>query len=124
VAFKAETRSTVVGERCFSECSIGSICLPRSAEILGESWRSNTTINAIPFENNSEMKRIEEFCFTKCKLSSICIPAGVDPIDRNAFFGNAIDSISVDRARVHFTVINNILVEEGGVVCLFVCRPQ
>jgi hypothetical protein len=66
-----------IGELCFADCSLKSICIPNSVEDLDNGCFSHNQIATITFEAGSRLRRIGELCFSNCSLQSICVQPSV-----------------------------------------------
>jgi hypothetical protein len=83
VEFESGSRLMQIEKKCFSQCRLKSLCIPRTVEVLGKrcfagSGRTKNVVGAITFESESRLIRIEEGCFQYCSLKSICIPRNVE----------------------------------------------
>jgi hypothetical protein len=109
--FDSESRLERIGEYCFSGCSLESICIPRSVEILEKSCFEWAHVKIFTVENESRLVRIEESCFWNCVIKLIRIPRCVEfvgpscfesvpgetrPELRNPAFGIPMDSFTFD----------------------------
>jgi hypothetical protein len=112
IIFGNESRLVEIDEKCFYNCSLKSICIPRNVEILLSSCFENAKLESITFESESQLMRIEYECFRHCPLKSICIPRNVDFIDGSAFTGSKCQSIFVDPNNRRFSVDQKFLIDK------------
>jgi hypothetical protein len=91
VAFESDSRLTSVGESCFAEGSLKSICIPAAVQVLcessfaGDSCQPNP-LESLTFEAGSRLTRIEELCFVHCcALRSVCLPRSLQVLGRSYF---------------------------------------
>jgi hypothetical protein len=73
VAFESGSQLTRIEEFCFSRCSLDSICILCSVEVIGKSCFHSATA-LLEFESDSKIVRFEESCFGDLALQWICIP--------------------------------------------------
>jgi hypothetical protein len=74
-----------------------SINISRNVEILGKSCFSDSKVELITFENESQLAVIEDFCFLKCSMKSINIPRNVEYIAGSVFLHCNCRAIIVDK---------------------------
>lgn len=70
---------------CFSGTRITSITIPASVERIGEQAFSNTDLETLKFEDNSQLTRIGSRAFFFTKLTEVTIPPSVKEIRGSAF---------------------------------------
>lgn len=70
---------------CFSCTGITSITIPASVERIGEQAFSNTDLETLKFEDNSQLTRIGSRAFFFTKLTEVTIPPSVKEIRGSAF---------------------------------------
>ncbi len=70
---------------CFSGTGITSITIPASVERIGEQAFSNTDLETLIFEDNSQLTRIGSRAFFFTKLTEVTIPPSVKEIRGSAF---------------------------------------
>lgn len=70
---------------CFSGTRITSITIPASVERIGEQAFSNTDLETLIFEDNSQLTRIGSRAFFFTKLTEVTIPPSVKEIRGSAF---------------------------------------
>jgi hypothetical protein len=75
--FEGNSQLTQISDFCFSGCSLHSICIPRSVEVLGFRCFSDANIDSLTFEPGSRLTSICDWCFTGCRLKPIVIPRSV-----------------------------------------------
>jgi hypothetical protein len=108
-----------IAETCFQRCSLQSICIPRSIEILGRSCflgasggvekelgpestgsllgrEKRIVPMSVTFESKSLLMRFEESCFRRCSLESICIPRSVEVLRKLCFSSSTFALITFE----------------------------
>jgi hypothetical protein len=85
ISFESESRLRRIEESCFQFCSLQSICIPSSVEILGKSCVSESSLHSVSFVSGSRLLQIEACCFHGCSLPSVSIPPSVAFVARDAF---------------------------------------
>jgi hypothetical protein len=87
VTFEAESKLKRIGDSCFSDSSLTSICIHGRVEILGKCCFAATTgLTACEFEPDSSLTEFKEECFSNClSLRSIRIPGSVEGLGRLCF---------------------------------------
>jgi hypothetical protein len=86
-------------------------------EVLGESCFSVLELEAIIFDGESRVRRIEEGCFSWSSLKSIVIPRSVEFIGASAFACCKCPSLRVDPYNLRFSVRESFLFDQTE-ICL------
>jgi hypothetical protein len=101
VTFEPESQVRRIEELCFSGCSVRSLCIPASVEILGRmclagDWTKPNTIQTLTFESESRLIRIEESCFLNSFLKAIWIPRSVKFLGPSCFRNSRIQAVEFE----------------------------
>jgi hypothetical protein len=94
-------RRTIVRHR---QTNFGGVvarcCVSRSIAVFCKSGFSVSPIEALTFESNNQLRRIEKQCFELTNLKSLAIPSLVNSIDESAFTKCKIASLFVEPENV------------------------
>jgi hypothetical protein len=94
VAFEPDSHLKRIERTCFCRCGSGSICIPRSVEILGEYCFADSGFETIIFESGSQLKETGQGCFCESSLKSISFTPKLDTRANHHFWtigGSLID---------------------------------
>lgn len=76
-----------IGARAFYRKYIQSVLIPASVTTIGESAFENCSqLNAVIFEENSQLEEILSSAFKYCRFNEFTLPASVKTIGENAFY--------------------------------------
>jgi hypothetical protein len=85
-----------IDDGCFEGCSLASVFIPSSMEVLGESWFSGCNIEMVVFESMTRLKAIDRNCFSNCWVRSICIPRAVEELRELCFYRARIEVVTFE----------------------------
>jgi hypothetical protein len=85
--FEADSRLRVMEEACFRQCTLASITIPRSVEVLGKFCFAEAEVQLLAFETDSQLKKVGDGCFQGCSLRSIHLPRSVMSLGKFCFGG-------------------------------------
>jgi hypothetical protein len=99
LGFGSESPLQKIGDECFDYCSLKSIFVPRSVDIIGRSCFTNVTTRSdrFVFQGDSRLREIGSECFKECRLRSFCIPGHVKMVCEKCFSWSHIHTLTFDK---------------------------
>jgi hypothetical protein len=75
-----DSELTLLDQRCFESCSLKSIVIPASVEVIGKSGFKNATLETLRSESDSHLRPLGSRPFAGCSIKQICFPGSFESL--------------------------------------------
>jgi hypothetical protein len=94
--FAPDSKLALSEGRCPELCSVQSVVITSSGEVIGTSSFRNASIEAIKFESGSCLQWLIFECFADCSSQTIHLPIGLEALPSSCFMDADIDELTFE----------------------------